>query len=625
MFKMFWNKLNCFRKSALKKFEQFKAWFKTRRGTLHHGLILEKSSFLSFMNKVRENLKAAFLNFLFDSYYGMRLLKLRTLMFGYFVCCGSIVGAMLVADSRDYAREFLHPSGVNESVIGMTTILLALLIPVAIALIEDAKESALARQTVVKSIIRFRVAPLVLLFICFFFFIPQGIIVTGNTLTIRNIYGAVIGGCILFILMSFYRSYRWLSDGSTYSAGTDTPPEEGPQPEAFTSYRFAQVVRLLVGSKGFDTWFVIWSQWFPPDYENSLHAAFFQREEAILSQKQTKRYIYLSLEVEAYDKYFDKRNKDDWRFYLEYIERFLLLYSGVTQAIDADRTHSDTRGLWRAKSALERIIGKLIKDAIDRNRADRLFEAMDKYLAASDLLMVDTKKRPRDSIILNNFINEYLESLFTDNLEAYHIDYYFKEPNHWQVTYDNLYITRYNVSFLMEMKFKDWLFKKLDESKDKDGLYKVDSILKLIFPEADPITLADMYWLLYQVQSTTDSKLIVKMHYEEARPFGLVGRSSTYWVDEEADRMKNFAKFQGDQEGAAIKLFATMYSTYFLRFWKLDELIKVAKNAKRRKLEERQMLRLNSLIRRLTRLKNFYADVGKSQAKPKNKKGKKKV
>lgn len=620
MAKMFWSKLNQYRDALAKKFEQFKPWLKTKRVTFQHRFTVKKNALKSFMKRSWESLKASFLNFFFDNYYGMRLVNFRTSLLGYFFSFVAILYLMLVVDNYDYSRGFLHPPGVNESVIGVATILLALLIPVAIALIEDAKESALARQTVVKSIIRFKAAPLVLLFICFFFFVPQGIVVTGNEITARNVYGAIVCCCTLFILMSFYRSYRWLSDGSTYSAGTDAPPEDGPKPEAFTSYRFAHIVRLLIGSKGFDTWFIIWSQWFPPDYENALHAAFFKREEAILNQKKTKRYIYLSLEVEAYDKYFDKRNKDDWRFYLEYTERFLLLYAFVVKTINADRATADARGLWRAKSALERIIGKLIKDAIDRDRADRLFEAMDKYLVVSDLLMVSDKTRPHDSVVLNNFINEYLESLFADRLEAYHIDYYFKEHKHWQVTYDNLYTTKYNISFLMETKFKDWLFKKLDENKDRDGLYRVDSMLSLIFPEVDPITLADMYWLLYQAQNTTDSKLIIKMHYEETRPFGLVGRTSTYWVDDETDRMENFAKFQGDQEGSAIKLFATMYSTYFLRFWKLDELIKVAKNAKRRKLEERQTLRLNSLIRRLVGVKEFYTDVNRSKAKSKGKK-----
>lgn len=544
----------------------------------------------------------------FDNVYGTWLAKSWASLFGYVLLFVISLLTIIILDRFEYTRQFIHSSGANEAVIGVITILLALLIPVAIALIEDARESALARQTIVKSIIRFSLAPLVLLVVCIFLFIPEGIIIFGESVTLKNSYVAVLVCCVLFILTSFYRSYKWLSDGSTYSSGSpQTPPDGEPQPEAFISYRFARIMRLLSSAKGYETWMTIWSQWFPGEYENVLYASFFKREFAVLKNKKTKRYIILSLELEAYDKHFKKRNIDNWSFELEYAKQFLFLYADMEDVIETDRTAARTMGLWRGKSALERINSKVLEKMMTRERAWNLFEFMGEYAKRRGLLKTRKSGRLRSDSLIKEFLEKYFNAVTKDRLSTYELESYFAQDKPWAVTYNNLYKERYNLSFLVVDEFKDWLFKLLDNIQKPDGrAYEVDSLLADLFPETDPIDMGRLFWMLYQAKNTTDSKLIVELNYKEERPFGHIGRSTSFWAEEEEARMKNFAKFQNDQEDNAVKLFATMYATYFRSFWNLDEIIKVAKAIDVSTLDKYKASRLSSFIRLTQKIKEFY-------------------
>lgn len=622
MAEIFWGKFKQFDTAA--KWAQFKVWLKTRRTILTHRFTVRKDAAKKSVVDLWKKSRSGFLGLLFDHHYGVRLVNSRTAVLSYLAFFALSLTGIVLVDGLDQSVNFLHPVDANEAVIGATTILLALFIPLAIALIEDARVSPLARLTVVKSVIRFRATLFALLLICVFFFVPLGWEPLSNDLTARELYSAVVVSAILFILMSFLRAYRWLSDPSINSSGDpETLSPDDPQPEAFPSYRFAHIVRLLSGAKSYETWCIVWSQRFPPEYENALHTAFLKRQRAVVKGKKAKKYIILSVEMEAYNKYFDKRNKDTWWFYLDYLKQFLLLYAEVVKLIEADRTVARTMGLGRGKAALQSINQKLISNSLDPDRVWHLFEAMDEYVAAANLLMVGDKSRIHDSALLNYFIDEYFESQFNDRLDGYYAESYLKERSHWLITYDNLYKERYNVTFVVAERFKEWLFNKLYESrKGKNGLYQVDSIIKDLFPEADPITISDLYWLLYQAKNTTDSELIIKNHYSEVRPFGVIGRASmTDWVDDEEVRMKNFAEVQHEQEENAIKLFAQMHWRYFLQFWNLDELIDISHaTLEKGGLKEKEEMRLQSLLRRLEAIKSFYESERKNQAAPKSRK-----
>lgn len=543
----------------------------------------------------------------FDNVYGVWIVKHWASFLGYILFFTLCIVIIFISDHFDYSRQFIHSSNSNEAVIGTMTILLALLIPVAIALIEDGRGSTLARQTIVKSVIRFGFAPLVLLIVCIFLFIPTGIHLYGVSITLKNSYAALLACCILFILASFYRAYKWLSDDASYSAGKpETPQDNEPQADAFFSYRFAQIVSLLAGAKGYETWMTIWSQWFPPEYEGVLHASFFRREFGVLRGKKIKRYIILSLELEAYDKHFKMRNINSWRFELEYAKQFLLLYAEIMQVISANRTNARMAGLWRGESASERINNKVVEVMMTHERAWNLFDFMEEYVERRSLLNKKNDKHLQNDKLVDSFLEKYFEEVAQGKLSTYSLESYFSPEKAWAVTYDNLYKKHYNLTFIVVNEFKEWLFKKLDNKTSNDSFFEVDTLINDLFPQADPITMGTLYWILYQAKNTIESNIIVELVYKEQRPFGHIGRSTGFWADEEDVRSKNFVAFQKEQEDNAIQLFATMYASYFRNFWNLDEIIKSAKLIDSSDFDEYEKNRLESFIRVMQKVKKFY-------------------
>lgn len=549
---------------------------------------------------------------LFINYYGVRLMRTWLSLAGYIVFSSLTVWAVFILDQHEDTRKFLHPDGANEIVIGATTILLALLVPVAIVLIEDAKKSTLERQAIVKSIIRLGFMPMVLLVICGFLFLPTNIHVFGVSITARTLFAISVLCGLLFILMGFLRSYKWLSDGSTFSSGMpDSPPSEGPAPEAFSSYRFARIVRLLSGAKGYETWFIIWSQWFPEDYEHVLHQAFFKREVDIISGRRTKRFIVMSLELEAYAKYFDKRNKNSWRFELEYIKPFLHLYSLVEARMQTDMKAMKLAGLWRGENALLTINQQLIDRALTGNRIWHCFDAMDSYLIERDLINIH-KHGKKDDPLLSYFIEKYFNTLYEDRVSTYHVRPYVAKNSHWQVTYTNLYKKRYNIGFVLANTFQDWLFKKLDEADHEDSNLNLDNVINILFSDADPMIIGELYWFFYNAQHTTDSEEALSAFYTKRRTFGLMGRFYTNWVDDETNMPVDYSNFRHTQQEGAIRLFAIMYQDYFRRFWNLDELISTGqKKIKSHELDDKQEDRLRSILGILKQLKRIYEEPSK--------------
>lgn len=318
-------------------------------------------------------------------------------------------------------------------------------------------------------------------------------------------------------------------------------------------------------------------------------------------------YSDLSIRLEIYDKYYKRRNLESWRFYLDYIKRFLLMYSAASKIIATDRKVR-MKGLWRGERALKSINEKLISDSMTNDGSWSSFDAMDAYLIDRNLLYLGDRQNIQEDGLVKHFINVYLENVFKEKLDHYHIESYFTEHKHWQITYSNLFEDKFNITYVFEKVFKDWLFKELLASKDKEGFYEVDSLFETHFAEADPVTVADFYWLLYQAQNTTESVLIVKLYYTNPRPFGLMGRSYiSDWNDDREAERKEFIRFQNEQIDNAIKLFASRYKVYFLRFWKLDELIEISqKTIGVKDLSESEKYRVEHFHELLTKVKAFY-------------------
>lgn len=561
-----------------------------------------------------KSLPRRFLSLFAENIYGSWLLRSWASRLGYVLLFSTSFVSIAVADQHPFTRQFIHSGDANEAIVGAFTVLLALLIPLAIALIQGDNSTAFARQTMVKTIIRFNNASFVLVLICISLFIPSGLHVGGDSLTIKSLYASVLACCAMFILASFYRSVRWLSDGSSYSSGlAGDPPQDDPQQGAFSSYRFAWIVRLLRGEKSYQTWTELWSQWFPVGYEDTLHQAFFDRQFSRLNEKKEKQYIIMSIELEAYDKNFNKRNQDSWQFEFANPEKFFNLHAKIEDTLRSGRKKlSPVSGLYRGDKAVDNINNKIIDALMTDQRAWSLFDAMNKYLQARDLIEIGDKDKVTQDSLLKEFLGKFFDGILGRKLDTYHVESYFAEDSAWSVTYDHLYDNkkRLNLSFLIEDAFRSWLFEKLDRLGKDQAMYEVDNLLAMIFPETDPIIMGRLYWLLYKGQHTDN---LAKAWYEDQRPFGHIGRSTGFYpVKNKESEEKMIRDFYSTQAGSTIKLFCWMYPRYLRSdFFDLAQVLETAKSIDQTRLEDYQVARINELVNLVGEIIKFYKKVDK--------------
>lgn len=552
-----------------------------------------------------------------ENIYGIWLLRKWASRAGYVFLFLVSFALIIIADNFESTQYLIHATNANEAVIGSFTILLALLIPLAIALIQGDSSTALARQTMVKTIIRFGTASYILVFICIFLFIPSGVRVAGNGLTIKNLYASVLVCCVVFILASFYRSIRWLSDESSYSSGNNIDgSSENDLTVGFSSYRFAWIVRLLKGARGFQTWMAIWSQRFPVGYEETIHQAFFDRVSEVVDKRRSKQYASTSLELESYDKNFEKRNQYSVKFEYDNPERFFNLHGKINRILEEDRINSRMAGLWRGENATKNISIKYIEALMIRQRVWSLFEAMEKYLKSNNLIALSGDKI-RDDIILKHFITAVFEAIKSDKISTHDASEHFsKTDSVWTVTYDHLYDMdkRLNLSFLVQEAYYEWIKSLLDQRKDKEYYIENDSIVNMVFPGTDPITMGKLYWLLYLGSSSNYLELYIK----EFRPIGLMGSMSEtgFYASDRKDAMKEFTKDTRNQVHNSIKLFCNLYWRYLRTdFFKLSDNLKTAKNMDRSLLSEVEAYRLDDFINIAELILKFYEESNNTSKK----------
>lgn len=340
----------------------------------------------------------------------------------------------------------------------------------------------------------------------------------------------------------------------------------------------------------------------------------FSKEQRQYSTEKRKINTAISL-LEIYDKYYPRRNLESWRFYLDYTKRFLLIYSSLSKLMKKNRQATETQNLWRGKHALENISKQLVTASMDNERIWSLLEAMDAYINDRDLVLLHDRNRSESSVVLDHFLNELFEALFEDKIETYDFVSYFNDHSHWLISMANLYDSHYNISFVVEKSFREWLFKKLANAQDQDNLLNIDQIMELLFTGADPITIGALYWLLYNAQHTTESVEIVESQYKNPRHFGLIGRTLVNdWDDDETRRNENFAAHNRSEVDNAINLFVAKYGGYFRGFWNIDELIATAESilssdsATDVSLAEDETLRLDSFLKRLRRIKELLPE-----------------
>lgn len=597
---------NRIRKIYKKYFPKFKT-FLTKKRSLK--AIAQKVG--TFIRAKFVSLKERVLMLLFQQYYGVRLLRPKTILASYALLLLVLyIGLYFMPESIINASAYVN---FTEQALTILIVLLTILLSAGLVLLgDDTRGWSLARMAIIRDVVKLKGLMISCLLIILVSITPHYLL---WGITLKTLLSPVLIVAFIFILAIYYRLYLWLSDLSAdpsfFEPQDPDSPDDKRDDRSYISgsYRFARIVHLIHYLDARDAWQAVLEKKIPYGYEELLHEEFFEGVEEIINKKKDTKYLDLSVRLEIYDKYYSRRNTESWRFYLDYTKRFLIMYSAVEKIVYADRTAARTKGLWRAERALQNINEKLISNSLTSEGSYSLFEAMNSYIVDRDLLYVGDRQNINEDRLLNYFINEYLEKIFKGELETYHIDSYFSDYTYWKITYKNLFEDKFNVTYAFEKAFKEWLFKQLFSLKEKEGLYDIDALFEAHFTEADPITIADFYWLLYQAQNTTDSDLIVKLYYTNPRPFGLMGRTyTTAWNDDREARREEFEEFRRVQIDNAIKLFATRYSVYFLRFWKLDELIEASQTAlnSEEELEEREQMRLEHLNVLLKMVKAFY-------------------
>src|SRR5690606_11551601 len=128
---------------------------------------------------------------------------------------------------------------------------------------------------------------------------------------------------------------------------------------------------------------------------------------------------------------------------------------------------------------------KYIDALMTRQRIWSLFESMSKYLKDSNLIELRGEKIRKDEL-LGHFLTSVFDSIRTDKISAHDASQHFsKADSAWAVTYDNLYSKRrrYNLSFLVQNAYWDWLKASLDGLGEDDYILENDSIVEMVFPE----------------------------------------------------------------------------------------------------------------------------------------------
>ena len=589
--------------SIFKNYKAVDSWRRIKIGKLKKWLTKRPTHF------IKSTLRW-FVSLFFEKIYYMWLLRKWVSVMGYIIVFSTFLILIIIADKFDSTRPFIHMENANEAIIGAFTMLLALLIPLAIVLIQGDADNSFVRQTMTKTIIRFGKMSFVLLLICIGLFIPENVYITGESLTLKNLYAPVLVVCITFIFTSFYRSIRWLGDESAYSSGAsgDKPPKN-PNDGGFSSYRFAWIVRLLNGTKSFQTWMAIWSQWFPVGYEETIHQAFFDHVYAVVKNKKRKQYRALSLELDAYDKNFDKRNQYSYRFEYENPERFFTLHKKIEQILEEKYVSSRMDGLWQGKEATKNISIKYIDALMTQQRVWSLFESMSRYLKSNDLIEIRNNK-VREDELLKHFLTSVFDSIKADSISAHDASEHFRKPDSaWTVTYDHIYNNkkRYNLSVLVQTIYWDWLRTTLDKLNDTDYILENDSIVEMVFPETDPITMGKLYWLLYLGGSSDHLNQWVKRH----RPIGLMNFGPGFYeaTTTKEEESKVFYEHTNVQEYNSIKLFCSLYWPYLRTdFLDLSKNLETAKSMERSNLSKTESVRLDDFIVLAESILKFYED-----------------
>lgn len=542
---------------------------------------------------------------------GVRLIKNSVAAAIYGFILAGIILATIRTSHWPSVNELIHPENGTEIIIGFSSMLLALLLPVAILIIQDSKD-ALLRRTVVKNIIQLNRLPIIVSLISLSLFVPAGQIIVYPNITLRTLGGAVSVTCFIYIVIMLLKSYRWLSDGSDASSGLSAPPSlDDPNPSypnQFISYRFAQIVKFLNETTSHEAWTQLWSKWWPPAYDDVLHKAFFRRHKDILSNNKKGKYGLVTNELVAYRRNIGQRILEDYPYSIDYLGEFLVLYREMH--VDTKLSPKD-KDLYAANNAVSAIVSEIIEKNIENDKVYFLATAMEKYV--SDRYGLDQEGKFIRDPVFTNFIRMLLDAIVKDSISHQELESSLKDYNNrWGVSFATIYENPQTISLTLIDTFFGWFKTTIKDINPKDSNFGVSSVLSFVFPTLDTITLGNLYWYLYITENTPDELEGLRKYMDTPRPFTLMSNTRAEFVPagSEGDSLARFKKELDQQQEAAVQLFATLYANYLLRTRDLNNLISLSNQLADAASKERDAQYMRHLASLFESLKSYYQSQG---------------
>jgi hypothetical protein len=548
---------------------------------------------LSWLKSIYQRTK----DFLGENIHGVWLLRPRVSIVGYvllFIICSPVVTYL---HENHWLHPWLHPANSSEIIIGIFTLLFALLLPLAIAIIQG-DNNPLVRQTLTTTVMRFGWMSVIVAIVCFTLVVPAKIYVDIDIsilklkTTARSMTIPFLAVGFAFMLASLYRSVRWLRDEAMTSGLFGEVVDKDTYIRSFASYRFACIVRALGNAKKSYIWQIVWSQQFSVSYEAIIHEAFFDRINKSIKSDDIKQYSLMLIELEAYQRNFAKRNQNSYKFASENPKRFFLLYDKIHRINEAYYRKRSEAGFLVDDNAIKSIASDYINLLVKKpgtNGVWNLFQAMNVYTQEVDLVVL------HDEIKKDWLVETFLEALFNSikdsHVQAYSIKEHFGERSPWAVTYEHLFGNgeRYNLSFLVMEKYWEWLQSSLEDLGDHDYFFKNDSLVEIIFPETSGIIMGKLYWLLHLSHSSDYLDLWITKHC----PIGLMSSGPTLeYANDIQERSRQIAE---QKEANTFKLFCRCYYQY-IHSLDLENTINQAESKDTAELDEAQKARLDDFI-----------------------------
>lgn len=423
-------------------------------------------------------------------------------------------------------------SGLSiEALIGCAALLAAVLIPLAIFLIDN-NETGFKwdKAVILKNVLN----PFKLVISFVLLSLPLIFWTETNYLNVVVLFLYVAGLCLLAI--QIHEAYKWL-----------VVTEAGSRETYRTTKRISYLSKLNDNDSE-----AIWSLTWGDNEARSLIddrklvKAFFRKMESI-----TDTEIIGSAMIRDFQNNLTANQIRDPLIY-ESISQFSFTHSKL--GVEADE-----KG-YQFVHANQQVLEQLIAGAItDEYMGYMFFDQVKKYLDNTTVNSVDVVK-----YLSVNIFGEL------DRVEAREISIWENFPEEWKVSTGNLKNNKTGISQVWLHSYLEWIVRKnlfiFSEEFQYDD--RVDNATRELIPDVDPMTWSELILLEYAAfSSRKDEDLYaakVRNFIESKHAIGLMGRTYGFWEDDSPDSMSSMERFKIQQQKEIRATFEMMkLSKYF--------------------------------------------------------------